>query len=612
MQDNSSEPFEFSELMQLMMESFPDHIYVWDIQKNDRIMENNNTANVLGYRLDPAIKAEDLQVFYRSIVRPDCAGIHHNFREAVQNARENEIYEMTLCVKAADGSWRWLNYREKLLRRDAAGNPHLMLGVARDVSALKGAEDELKQAYNQLAASQARLKAIIESQSVFVCRYKADGEMTFANQELCELAGCSPEELVGKSFFRLFSEEDKIRLKADLAALSHLSPLHVAEYQVNLFGGKTGWQHWINRGIFDENGALVEFQSTGWDITEQKEAERQAQELIDVIEATPDIIATIDSNNQIIYLNKAGHDFFNIPPGADLSHLVGLDFYPDGVRDYIEHQVVPILMKKGIWGGETVILNGNNEEIPVSQVLIAHQEGGRVTRFSTIFRDIRYFKEIEQRFRERELHAQEQQTRSIVSELHDRIGQNLTALNLNLAMMEKFTSITGNEPLKQRLDDSKRILDETMISIRGIMSDLRPPEMDDYGLVAALRSFSRQFEKRAGIKVEFIGEDIIPRLPLAHALALYRIAQEALTNVAKHSQATRVVIEVKEKSRKVTLTITDNGSGVSPRTLQSRTGQDRWGISSMRTRAEDLGARFTFTSSLGKGTRVKVELERGK
>jgi len=612
MPDTSSEPFEFSGLMQLMMESFPDHIYVWDIQKNTRIMENNNTANVLGYKLDPAINTEDLQVFYSSIVRSDCSETHRKFREAVHNARENEIYEMTVCVKAADGSWRWLNYREKLLQRDKAGRPQLMLGVARDVTALKEAEDEVKHAYNELAASQARLKAIIESQTVFVCRYKADGTLTFANQAVCDLVQRTQDELIGKSFFRFFAQEDQRRLKAGLAELTPASSLHVDEYQVKLNGGKTGWQHWINRGIFDERGALVEYQSTGWDITGQKEGQQRSQQLIDILEATPDIIATVTADNQIIYMNKAGYEFLKIPPATDLTQIDALDFYHGEVKEYIEHQVIPVLMKKGVWGGETVIRNRDNEDIPVSQVLIAHHEGGKVTRFSTILRNIRYFKEIEQRFRERELHAQEQQTRSIVNELHDRIGQNLTALNLNLAMMEKYTSSTGNDHIKQRLDDSKRILDETMISIRGIMSDLRPPELDDYGLVAALRSFARQFESRAGIKVELIGEDLKPRLPLAHALALYRITQEALTNVAKHSQATRVVIEVKEKSRKVTLTITDNGTGVSPRTLQSRAGQDGWGISSMRTRAEDLGARFIFTSSPGKGARVKVELERGK
>lgn len=611
MPDTSSEPFEFSRLMQLMMESFPDHIYVWDIQKNTRIMENNNTANVLGYKLDPLIDAENLQAFYRLIVRPDCSEIHRKFREAVHNAQENEIYEMTLCVRAVDGSWKWLNYREKLLRRDEAGNPQLMLGVARDVSELKEAEFELKQAYDELAASQARLKAIIESQTVFVCRYKSDGTLTFANQAVSDLVHRSPDELIGKSFFRLFTDDDRRRLKADLAELSHASPLHVGEYQVKLYGSKTGWQHWINRGIFDENGALVEYQSTGWDITEQKEAQQRSRQLIDILEATPDIVATVDAANRIIYLNQAGCDFLKIPPGTDLTHMNALDFYPGEVKEYIEHQVIPVLMEKGIWGGETVIRNGNNEDIPVSQVLIAHHEGGKVTRFSTILRDIRYFKEIEQRFRERELHVQEQQTRTIVNELHDRIGQNLTALNLNLAMMDKQISLTENGFLKQRMDDSLHLVDETMSSIRGIMSDLRPPELDDYGLLAALRSSARQLERRTGIKVELQGENMKPRLPLAHSFALYRIAQEALTNVAKHSQATQVVIELKDRNNIVTLTITDNGKGVNLRSLPKSQGHSGWGISSMRTRAEDLGARFTFTSSPGKGARVKVELERG-
>lgn len=611
MPERTTEPSEFSRLMQLMMESFPDHIYVWDIQKNTRIMENNNTANVLGYKLDPNIKAEDLQVFYRSIMRPDCSEMHRKFRKEVHNARENEIYEMTLCVKAADGSWKWLNYREKLLRTDETGNPQLMLGVARDVSALKEAEFELKQAYDELAASQARLKAIIESQTVFVCRYKSDGTLTFANQAVCDLVHRTQEELIGKSFFRFFVQDDQCRLKASLGELTHASPLQEAEYQVKLSEGKTGWQHWINRGIFDESGVLVEYQSTGWDISGQKEAQQRSQQLIDILEATPDIIATMDADNQIIYMNKAGYEFLKIPPGTVLTRINALGFYPSEVKEYIEHHVVPVLMEKGMWGGETVILNGDHEEIPVSQVLIAHHEGGTVTRFSTILRDIRYFKEIEQRFREQELHIQEQQTRLIVNELHDRIGQNLTALNLNLAMMEKQVTFSEDGYLKQRLDDSIHLVDETMASIRGIMSDLRPPELDDYGLVAALRSAARQLERRTGIKVELQGEDLKPGLPLAQAFALYRIAQEALTNVAKYSQATRVVIEVKDKNNTVTMTISDNGKGVNLRSLPASRSQPGWGISSMRTRAEDLGARFTIKGSPGKGTQVKVELERG-
>ncbi len=148
------------------------------------------------------------------------------------------------------------------------------------------------------------------------------------------------------------------------------------------------------------------------------------------------------------------------------------------------------------------------------------------------------------------MEVQEQQSRLLVNELHDRIGQNLTALNINLTLLQTRLKPDMHSQLQKNVDDSIHLVEETMASIRNIMSDLRPPALDDYGLLAAVRSLAKQFTNRTGIKTRVEGEDLHPRLPIVHELALYRICQEALTNIAKHANAAEVVITVQESNRK--------------------------------------------------------------
>ncbi len=602
---------ENQELLKMIIASFPDHIYIWDIKNNKRVIENTNTSRELGYEREPVADGKELHHFYQSLLHPDSIQMHLDFRAAVHHAKENEIYEMTICIKAANGEWRWLNYREKLLQRDSEGNPWLMLGVARDVTDKIEAEKVIKQANAALAASQSRLQAIVDSQSVYVSRYKLTGELTFVNPAICDLMQTTAEQLIGKSFFQFIRIADQIEVIQALKQLSPENSVIIVEHRITLPDGSIRWQHWINRAIFNSEQTLVEFQATGWDITEQKEAESNTSQLISIIEATPDLVCTIDAQMNLIYLNQAGKDFFGIAAEEELTHFQVIQFFPEGIGEHVVLKVFPEVNQHGIWKGETSIINANNEVIPVSLVLVVHRdERGDVERYSLNFRDIRNLKEIERKIREKELQFQEQQTRYVVTELHDRIGQNLTALNLNLTMLNQLIQPLETPQLQNRVDDCMQLVDETMKSIRGIMSELRPPELDDYGLISALRSAARQFNNRSGVSVVVEGECLQPRLPIAIELTLYRIFQEALTNVAKHANATKVEIKLQEKKNLISLTITDNGKGFSLDTLNSNKEYKGWGLAGMYACATDIGARLSVSSNHGKGTRIRVEMER--
>jgi signal transduction histidine kinase len=144
--------------------------------------------------------------------------------------------------------------------------------------------------------------------------------------------------------------------------------------------------------------------------------------------------------------------------------------------------------------------------------------------------------------------------------------------------------------------------------VRGIMSDLRPPVLDEYGLTAALRWQCSLFSKRTGIEVDQRAVDPSLKLPPEVQPALFRIAQEALTNIAKHAKASRVTVELRNADGRTRLVVSDNGRGFRPPGGPIGKAVSGWGLTIMRERALSIGGSFRLDSAPGKGTRILVEI----
>lgn len=207
------------------------------------------------------------------------------------------------------------------------------------------------------------------------------------------------------------------------------------------------------------------------------------------------------------------------------------------------------------------------------------------------------------------LDVQENERRAISRELHDTVGQELTALSINLAMVRTSLPADVGERLHKTLDDSEALLEESTRHLRDVMVALRPPAIDEFGLLAALRDHAGRAAHRSALAVHVEGAEPEPRLPPSTAIALFRIAQEALNNAIKHAQASRVVIELREGAGSVRLTVSDNGVGIdaSRRAQAPRGGM---GMTTMRERAEALGTRLQVESAPGAGTRITVDFRR--
>ena len=202
--------------------------------------------------------------------------------------------------------------------------------------------------------------------------------------------------------------------------------------------------------------------------------------------------------------------------------------------------------------------------------------------------------------------VQETERRQLSRELHDRVGQNLTALSINLDILR--TSLSPDDCAEQcaRLSDSSALLESTVDSIEDVMAELRPPMLDDYGLLPALHWYAKDFSKRTGIEVEVSGSEGVERPAPELEIALFRIAQEALTNVAKHARAKCVQIDLEYVNGECALRVSDDGVGIDG-AARERHGL---GMVNMRERTQAVGGRFIVASVPGRGTQVSVEIPR--
>ena len=200
--------------------------------------------------------------------------------------------------------------------------------------------------------------------------------------------------------------------------------------------------------------------------------------------------------------------------------------------------------------------------------------------------------------------AQETERRRIAGQLHDEIGQALTALKLNL---EALQSNAGAPPNPTVLDESLGIVEATLQQVRDLALDLRPSMLDDLGLIPALQWYVERLAQRTGLVIDFRADRV--RMPLSDEsrTACFRVAQEVLTNVARHAQARNVAVELHCDPTAVELVVRDDGIGFDVEAAgQGALGGKSLGILSVQERVSSLGGQLEISSTLSQGTEVRA------
>jgi signal transduction histidine kinase len=275
---------------------------------------------------------------------------------------------------------------------------------------------------------------------------------------------------------------------------------------------------------------------------------------------------------------------------------------------------IPLLARERILGG-IIVIRDNPGSLPYAQEEISFLQSITSPLALTI-ENAQLFEEIKENRQQlsglsRQLvEIQEDQFQRLGRELHDHVGQDLTAINLNLSLLEGMLPENSPDGIHQRLEDTGRLVELAVGRMRNIMADFRPPMLDTYGLAPALFWYCQQLTQRTELPVNVNDRQMSEvRLPLQAEVGLFRIAQEALANIVKHARAKRVDIDLVDEDGIFTMTVADDGVGFDPREVASRP-EAHWGLAIMRERARAIDASFALETAPGKGTKVVLSLAR--
>ena len=375
-------------------------------------------------------------------------------------------------------------------------------------------------------------------------------------------------------------------------------------------------------------------------LAEEVARRKNAQELLQeselkfrsVVESAQDGIITLDSRGRIAAVNHGAEALFGyrrdeligraatrlIPRPLRAAAMFTLKCLVEGAEQQ--------LLKRPI---QSVGLHRDGTEISMEFTLATWRTRSGLF-FTAVIRDIRERKRAELALRESREHyirlfkearameenlrqlsnkvltVQEEERMHISRELHDEIGQALTAVNVSIAMLRQHAA--GDEIFRKKVDTAQQLLEQSMNMVHQFARELRPSMLDHLGPVAALQNYVKTFTERTGIKAVIEGEMPVEKLNNQQGTVLYRIAQESLTNVFKHARATRVKIRLRQLSTGVSMEIADNGRAFSVPKPTNGSGRQPLGLLGMQERVRLVNGQFAIESIPKRGTTVRVEI----
>ena len=527
-----------------------------------------------------------------------------------------------------------------------------------DVTARKTAEDQVR-------LSEIRYRRLFEAAHDGVLLLDpATGKITDANPFMSELLGYSRGELVGKQLFEIGLLKDEASSRKMFQELKKKHQIRYDDLPLVSEGGKHQDVE-VVANLYDENGRDV-IQCNIRDISARKQAAdvlRRSEALFSsLIGQVPMGVYLLDARFCLQSANPvASLVFAKINPliGRDFSEIVHL-LWPKRIANGIEAQFrhtlktgEPYLSRDF---SETRRDSGEHEvyEWQVQRVTLPGGEYAVVCFFSDVTQrkeaelaqrnlavseasnaklreEIAYRKTLEAALHKSEkrqslllqkaqkmqselrslshkiLHAQEEERKRISRELHDEIAQTLVGINVHLAA---FTVEAASDPkgLEQKIIRTKKLVDKSVEIVHRYARELRPTVLDDLGLTPALHTFMKEFTKRTGIHTRLTSFATIEELDTSRRTVLFRVAQEAMTNVYRHAEATLVVVTIQENADGVCMEITDDGKSFGvDRALENSVGK-HLGLLGMRERLEMVDGSFAVVSIPGKGTTIIAQI----
>ncbi|MGE5638602.1 MAG: PAS domain S-box protein [Clostridia bacterium] len=487
---------------------------------------------------------------------------------------------------------------------------------------------EVLMAEGRSEATQARLAALVEWSDDAIISLSLDGTVESWNRGAERLFGYDRSEAIGRDIGFIIPDERRPEEEAVLERVRQGQPVPPFETVRRAKDGRLIDISLSVSPVRDEAGRIAGASKVGRDVTAQKLAREDAlsarsalteaqARLGAIVDSAMDAVITVDEQQRIVLFNRAAEQVFGLRRddalGSPLERLLPERFRA-GHSAHIEKfgRTGVTSRKMGdvttLWARRT-----DGTEFPIEASISQAVEGGR-RFFTVILRDITLrkraddeLKASQQELRDlsaRVLEAREEEKTRIARELHDELGQLLTALKMDLAWMRE--RLPAGEAA-EKAQEMSAVLDQTVTSTRRISADLRPLMLDDLGLADAAHWLVDDFARRSGVSCEIRlhGDEALREIDGNIATVMYRALQESLTNIAKHSGARNAWISLAAEGARLHLEVEDDGRGIAAGDMAKTRSL---GLKGMRERVAYFGGSIDVARAVRGGTRIRLEM----
>jgi PAS domain S-box-containing protein len=495
--------------------------------------------------------------------------------------------------------------------------------------------EKLQKSKSQLKADKQKYANLYNYAPVIYLTLSDKGKIINANLTACKKLHTSKQNLTKKSLYPLIKKEDRDRLSFHLKQVFKSDELESCELRVinnfnkvaeneEIISSNYFWALLKSKRFKNEKGNQL-CRTVINDITEMKNIEKglkiSEQEKSLILNNTNEIISVHDTEQNIVWANENflkklgltlnqvkdkkcylawGLDSFckNCPTRKAIStgKPQRAEISPDNQEDWPTHQGSFLVSAAPLKNKDDKVIGAVEMVIDISRRKKAEK---KLEQYKNRLKKLNY----------KLINTTELEREKISRELHDELGQELSSLSINLNLIRTQLPENIEDEINKRIDDSLNLIDDLLEQIHEISLELRPMMLDDLGLIPTIENFIETFESRNNIETKFTAASFNQELDSTLKTNIYRIIQEALNNVAKHSRADQVRINISENREDISLIIEDNGIGFSPETYESYDPEtESLGLLGIKERAEFLDGKFDIHSEEGQGTRLIITI----
>jgi PAS domain S-box-containing protein len=493
--------------------------------------------------------------------------------------------------------------------------------ASREIARRRIAEQALRQ-------SESRYRALYHNTPAMLHSIDTEGCLLSVSDYWVETMGYRREEVIGRPLGEFLTPASRRQAEEEVfPAFFRTGFCKDVPYQFVKKNGEIF--DVVLSGIADRNpdGTIVRSLAVSIDVTERKKADtalraakealsrysrelekqvaERTSEISSILKYTPSVIYMKDTDYRYLLVNSRFEELFGVR-SEKIRGRTDADVLPAEVAGQFRKHEAHVLAEGASLHVEEQIEQEDGRHTYLSVKFPIFAESGAVLGVCGIASDITPVKKAQEQLRRLSgsiMANQEKERAAIARELHDELGQILTALRMD-AVWLKARFKKGDAKGAERAEAMRALIDTTIEEVRGLAIRLRPGVLDDLGLVDALEWYTTEFERRVGIPCLF-SSDSVPSVDEILATAAYRIAQEALTNVARHADASSAQVSLRLEDGRLCLTISDDGCGFSPASISEN---EELGLAGMRERASLVGGTLTVDSQPQRGTRVCLQV----